>query len=146
MKGPSAAPKTRASPPPSFTQLLYWIRKTDRWLKQYTRSKYTKYAGARYRYICLKQSNEANSRPLQRRVDCLRAKTSERMSKPYKKPLYWKCIWSMIRSPGDRSIEIAAAWDKGLDNAGDVCTYLSNYELNCPETLGEHTYAKHKPR
>lgn len=59
--------------------------------------------------MCLKQRRAAKSSPLASIVDCFLANTSDRMRIPYKKPLYWKWIWSIIRRPGERRTERAAA-------------------------------------
>jgi hypothetical protein len=69
--------------------------------------------------MCLKHRRAANRKPLSSTVDLFLAKTSERTKIPYMKPLYWKCIWSMIRRPGERRIERAAAWEGRLRAAGE---------------------------
>jgi hypothetical protein len=41
---------------------------------------------------------------------------------PYKKPLYWKWMWSMMNKPGERKMARAAAW--AVCFAVDVCMNL----------------------
>lgn len=40
----------------------------------------------------------------------MRARTIDRIRRPYINPLYWKWMWSIMRSPGDRRIERLAIW------------------------------------
>jgi hypothetical protein len=61
--------------------------------------------------MCLKHRSAAKSRPLARVVDGFLANTSDRIRIPYRKPLYWKWMWSMIKRPGERRTERAAAWE-----------------------------------
>jgi hypothetical protein len=68
--------------------------------------------------MCFKQRSAANRSPPARRVDFFLANTRDKINKPYKKPLYWKWIWSMIKSPGERRIERAAAWEGRLKAGG----------------------------
>jgi hypothetical protein len=75
-------------PVPSFTAFKILILKMDFWLKQYARRRYTKYAGARYRYMCFKHNNAAKSRPLGSNVDFFLARTRDSMRMPYRNPLY----------------------------------------------------------
>jgi len=70
--------------------------------------------------MCFRQSRAAKSTPLSRRDDFFRARTRDKTRMPYKNPLYWKCMWSMIKSPGDNNIDNAAAWDARLDTDGEV--------------------------
>ena len=58
--------------------------------RQYDLRRNTKYAGARYRYMCFMQSRIANRKPLRRMVDFFLARTRDRMRSPYMRPLYWK--------------------------------------------------------
>lgn len=74
--------------------------------------------------MCLKHRSAAKSTPLARVVDSFRANTSDRTKSPYINPLYWKCIWSIIKRPGERSMERAAAWDGRLSAGGADFTKL----------------------
>ena len=73
--------------------------------------------------MCLNIKRVAKTRPLRSRVDFLRARTRDRMRRPYMKPLYWKWMWSMMSRPGDRRIERAAARAARLVFIGEVSTY-----------------------
>jgi hypothetical protein len=57
----------------------------------------------------LKHSSAANRIPDRRMVELLRASTMDKTRIPYRKPLYWKWIWSMMSSPGDNKTDKAAA-------------------------------------
>jgi hypothetical protein len=59
--------------------------------------------------MCFMHSSAAKTRPLHSRPDFVRARTRERMSRPYMHPLYWKWMWSMIIRPGERRMDRAAA-------------------------------------
>lgn len=74
--------------------------------------------------MCFRHSNAAKSVPLSRRPEFLRPATIDRMRIPYKKPLYWKWMWSMIKSPGERRIEMAAACACFFEAPGEVLTRL----------------------
>jgi hypothetical protein len=55
--------------------------------------------------------------PLSKRPELFRAVTIERMRIPYRKPLYWKWMWSIINNPGERRTEMAAVWACVFDAA-----------------------------
>lgn len=74
----------------------------------------------------MRQRSVAKSSPLANVVDFFLANTKDNIKMPYRKPLYWKWIWSMIRRPGERRIERAAAWDGRLKAGGAVWTKLQN--------------------
>jgi hypothetical protein len=57
-------------------------------------------------------------------VDFFLAKTRDKINIPYKNPLYWKWIWSMMRRPGESRMESAAACAGRFNNGGDDCTNL----------------------
>lgn len=74
--------------------------------------------------MCFRHSKAANNTADSNIVDCFRAKTRDKIRTPYRKPLYWKWIWSMIRSAGDNSIDMAMAWAPRFNEFGDVEMYL----------------------
>lgn len=69
--------------------------------------------------MCLKQRSAAKRNPLASMVDFFLARTRDRINNPYINPLYWKWIWSMIKRPGDRRTESAAACEGRLKAAGE---------------------------
>ena len=69
----------------------------------------------------MKHSKTAKSVPA-RRKRCSRRRTIESRRIPYKRPLYWKWMWSIIRRPGERRIERAMAWADRLLASRDVLT------------------------
>ncbi len=75
--------------------------------------------------MCFRQSSAANRIPLASILDFERARTTESIKMPYRKPLYWKWMWSMISRPGESRMEVAAAWDWIFDVVGEDLTNLT---------------------
>lgn len=57
------------------------------------------------------------------RMGCVLSCKMEYNSRPYMAPLYWKCMWSMIRNPGESNIPTATKGAEGILNSLDSLDY-----------------------
>ena len=95
--------------------------------------------------MCFKHNSVANRTPLASIPLGLRARTMDSTKAPYRKPLYWKWIWSIISRPGDSRMERATACACLFDEAAEVLTKLSlSAQADCDST-DSLTGVVHKP-